>query len=220
MADKKKSFNYFTFLLYPDEFPSSLIKDLCSLGVMMISPLHQPSKEHFVGRSSSSDLKVIGNMLSTITLPWDDDLKDHFHVICKSGSKITENSFVQKLCMVLNNDLRGLSINPNDCGVAKPELLIRYFYHLDHPHKQQFDFDLMTLDVPLAFFTECKLAFNVELSLLTMALFDESNSLNGLQNLTRASPFVSWYFWNCKNIYLISQLYKERRELEKEISHG
>ena len=217
MAEKKKAYRYFTFLLYPDEFPGSLIKDLASLGVMMISPLHTPYVETHPpdNVSFSSELrKVAETALAEIGFN-DDELKDHFHVICKSANKITENSFVSNVCELLHNDLRGISINPQNCGVEAPELLLRYFYHLDHPSKQHFDFDLMDINVPLAFFKECRSAFQVEIDLWIMAEFEHSSSLNNLRNATTGSPFLSWVFWNSKNTYLISQLYKEQREVER-----
>lgn len=216
MAEKKKAYRYFTFLLYPDEFPGSLIKDLAALGVMMISPLHTPYVETHPPdeKSFSSALKATGFSLVEIGFI-DEGLKDHFHVLCKSANKITENSFVSNLCELLHNDLRGIAVNPKNCGVEAPELMLRYFYHLDHPSKQHFKFDLIDLDVPLAFFKECRAAFQIEIDLWIMAEFDHSTSLNSLRNATTGSPFLSWVFWNSKNTYLISQLYKEQREVER-----
>lgn len=215
MADKKKAYRYFTFIIYPGEFPSYLIKELVPLGVMMISPLHTPSCEKVnFSESPSGSLRVIGTDLSMFI---DDDLKDHYHVIVKSTNKITEISFMQKVCDLLHNDLRGISVNPTDCGVADPSMLIRYFYHLDHPHKQQFDFHLDTLDVPKVFFEECKKAFSVELCMIIQKEFVMCDCLNSLYSHinTHCSPFISWIFWNSKNTYLISQLYKEQREMER-----
>ena len=217
MAEKKKAYRYFTFILYPEEFPSSCIKDLVPLGVMMVSPLHDPNEEHKSdGFSSCSALHVVGTELSSFCFS-DDDYKIHYHVIVKSPNKITEISFMQKVCELLHNDLRGISISPYDCGVADPSLLIRYFYHLDHPHKQQFNFDLASLDVPTAFFKECKDAFAIEISMLLQKEFVMCDSLNSLYTHINAhtTAFISWNFWNSKNTYLISQLYKEQREMER-----
>lgn len=221
MADKKKAFKYFTFIIYPEEFPASSIPNLKSLGTMMISPLHTPACEspRDPNDIAGTSLKALGTSLASLDFTdFDDDFKVHYHCICKSGSKMTEISFMQKVCEALNNDLHGIAVNPQNCGVADPSLLIRYFYHLDHPHKQQFDFDLSTLDVPKVFFEECKKAFTVELSFLIQSCFVICDSLNSLYyHINKnCSPFVSWIFWNSKNTYLISQLYKEQRELEKQ----
>lgn len=98
MANSKYSY-YFTVVIY-EEF--TRMYQLLELGSIYQSPVHySPKVEFYIGEYTKPK-------------------KPHRHLLFKTANSYTENTFIEKLVKILNNDLTGISIHIGDTLVKNP----------------------------------------------------------------------------------------------------
>lgn len=78
-------------------------------------------------------------LISPFHTPDGDDLKPHFHLLTRCGSKMSGNSFQAKLSDGLDGNFNGFAYSPKMGVVTRPDRYIRYMIHKDNPGKQQFE---------------------------------------------------------------------------------
>lgn len=201
MAEKQLPTSYyFTIVVYPDEMPKGTINKLYELGSIFISPIHSGKKtaDTFIGEFAPSEYKPP---------------KKHQHLLVKHSNKTTANIFIQKLCMVLNNDFTGVSLHKEDCLVKSPEMMIRYFYHLDNPTKEHFNIELAFEDVPLNFTEEVIKAFNTEITLLVTGAI-QKGEIENIQQIVyyyHNSAVLTKWLYTGRNMYVVNSQFNEIR---------
>jgi len=191
--------NYFTVVIYPNEIEKNTINSLYQLGTIYFSPIHFHQAENVkIGDFAPSQFK---------------ERKAHQHLLIKSCNKITENSFIMRLCDILNNDFTGLSLHKGDCLVKKPEQMIRYFYHLDNPTKEHFDLEDAFEDVPINFTNEVVNAFNNEITLrVSFAIqADEIENIQQLIGFYANSAILTKWLFTGRNMYVVNSMFNEKR---------
>lgn len=105
MGNQNASSNYFTLVYYPLEFKEEHL--FWNLGTVFESPVH----------NSKQDLHPCKQ---SVMIFWDGvgyeqfnerQGKPHVHVLIKTPNKMTENSFIEKLCKVIKNDFTGIALH-------------------------------------------------------------------------------------------------------------
>lgn len=188
---------YFTFVIYPKEFGKK-VNLLYNLGSLYLSPIHHGD---YNGISHSGFEIVVKK-------------KDHQHVMVRSPTKMTANSFIQLISKLLNNDFTGIAIHKDDIYVSDPAQLLRYFYHLDNPLKEHFPIESALEDV-LPNFTDVVIkAFDKEIRGIVCAnIF--TGQINSFQDICTYGSFTivfqEWLFRG-KNAYVCKNLIDERKK--------
>ena len=137
---------FFTVVIYPEEFGKKA-NLLYNLGSVYFSPIHHGD---YVGKSKG-DTELVKKV------------KDHQHLMIRAPTKMTANAFIQKLLLLLHNDITGIAISKDEILVSNPPQLLRYFYHLDNPLKEHFPIET-ALDDVLPNFTDVVIkAFDMEI---------------------------------------------------------
>ena len=209
MASDNVSSNYFTVVVYPLEFQRD--NDLWMLGSVYDSPIHnakQPTtpmcRETFItfenGFCFSSSFENVG--------------KPHIHKLIKTPNKMTENAFIEKLCKILGKDLTGIAIHKGDTLVKEPTTLLRYFYHLDSPMKEPFDYTQAFIQVPRVFTKEIVSAFDIEIREqitfnIQMGIYENINQIIFANDYSLV--FTEWLYRG-RNMYVINSMFNEIRK--------
>ena len=188
---------YFTFVIYPKEF-GKRVNLLYNLGSVYFSPIHHGD---YKGRPKS-DYELVKKV------------KDHQHIMVRAPTKMTANSFIIKLCQLLNNDFTGLSYYDEEILVSDPSSLLRYFYHLDNPMKEHFDIE-SALDDVLPNFTDVVIkAFDKEIRGIVCARIF-SGDIHTFQDICTLGSFnivfQEWLF-RSHNAYVCKCLLDERKK--------
>lgn len=208
MANSKYSY-YFTVVIY-EEF--TRLHKLLELGSIYQSPIHYSCQMENLGTSSIMAFPNINELCLGKSIG---HKKPHRHLLLKTANSYTENTFVEKLVKLLDNDLTGISIHLGDVLVKKPELMIRYFYHLDNPIKEHFNLENAFQDVMPAFSKEVAKAFEVEITqLIKNKIYN--GEFCGIQDilLYYDNSFVLNEFLRVShNLYLVNSIIKDYRFL-------
>lgn len=193
---------YFTFVVYPNEF--SNIGLFYNLGSIFVSPIHNKEFKPF---GYIGDFKPNG-----VNNP-----KPHIHVLVKCSNKITENAFIIRLCDVLKNDFKGVALHKGDCLVKNPQMMLRYFYHLDNPLKEHFNIELAFQEQFINFTEDIIKAFNTEIS-LRISFGITSGEIENLQQIMLLYPcsaITTKWLYTGKNMYVVNSLLNEQRRNER-----
>lgn len=173
---------FFTFVIYPEFTQEKLLYEL---GYVFISPIH--NKSGLTG-------------------------KPHKHVLLKTPNKYTANTFYEKFVYLLNGDFTGIAIFTGELLVNDVSQMLRYFYHLDNPNKERFDYDNSYLNCDICFSPYVAKAFDLEISnILTIMLLGSGIcTLDFVFKKASINTFVLQYWLRQgRNLYYISKLLDE-----------
>lgn len=215
MADTSPSSNYFTFILYPNEFYE--IHDdtiLWELGTIYRSPLHNanalnvPMPLEFMAKTEYGFIQFRANC--------DGQKKAHYHYLVKTPNKMTSKKFGQLLASVLQKDFTGLAYCESQCLVKCPEVMLRYFFHIDSPMKESFCLMDAFRCVPSNFTKEFVKAFDVEIrAIITGAI--QNGEIENIQQILfyndSSLVFTEWLYRG-RNMYVINSMFNEIRKVK------
>ena len=206
MANDNASSYYFTIVVYPHEMKADTIFKLHNIGTLFISPIHNSFKnkeqQNYYNYVACNQDYLLGN------LP-----KPHQHILFKSSNKMTENAFIKKLCDTLGNDFTGVALHKGDSLVKSPDMMIRYFYHLDNPLKEKFNIELAFEDVVPNFTDEVVKAFNLEIT-LRVSFGIQSEELKNIQDIITLysnSAVTTKWLYTGRNMYVVNSMFNELR---------
>ena len=204
MAQSLPTSNYFTLVVYPDEMLPNTVNELYNLGAIFFSPIHnsQPIPNCFIGDFRPSDYKPP---------------KKHQHVLIKCSNKITENAFIIRLCDVLHNNFTGVALHKGDSLVKSPDIMLRYFYHLDNPTKEHFNLETAFMDVYWSFTEEVIKAFNLEITMLVSYRINigEIENIQQIQTYYPNSAVLTKWLFTGRNMYVVNSMFNEIRRNER-----
>ena len=201
---KPKAYNYFTFVWYPQDRPNLFKKGnekLYNLGFFTFSPFH----------NEISDNYLIGKG------------KPHYHVLCKSANKQTENAFIKALVEALGNSLQGVAIHKGDTGVENVSLMLRYFLHLNNPIKEKFDCVKFYEECPIVFAEEYAKAFQTEIQVYIQAYIIGSKCTEFaevLASLGNSNIIITEWLNQRKHMQLVYNLLNDNRKLLKDLERS
>lgn len=204
MSKDNETSRYFTIVVYPDEMPKGTMIKLSRLGVLYISPIHESKKspDVYIGEFAPSDYKPP---------------KKHQHIAIKTPNKQTENAFIIQLCEVLNNDFTGVSLHKGDALIKDIHMMIRYFYHLDSPAKEPFNWEDALQDVNPQFTEEVLKAFNLEIT-VKVSLLIQAGEIENIQQIMCYYPnsavLIKWLYTG-RNMYVVNSQFNEIRRNSK-----
>ena len=201
--DNERS-RYFTLVIYPDEAPKRTVQKLSKLGILFISPIHDTWHKPvgYIGEFAPSEFKAT---------------KQHQHLLLKMPNKQTENSFIIKLSEALNNDFTGVALHKGDALVKDVTMMIRYFYHMDSPNKEPFDWQDALMDVSPQFTEEVLKAFNLEITVL-ISMKIQTEEIKNIQQIMIFFPnqaVLTKWLYTGKNMYVVNSMFNEIRRNSK-----
>lgn len=203
--------NYFTVVVY-DEF--TRINLLYELGSLYFSPVH-----FYQNRHKSDACKPQAFDLIKASNEWRlygyTERKPHQHILIKTARNYTENTFIQALLQLLNNDVTGIAIHQGDCLTKRPDLALRYFYHIDNPTKEHFNLATAFESVMPAFTKEVVTAFEIEIThiITSEILMGNIKSIEDVLIYNSYSLVFEEYLRRGHNMYLVMSTIKDRRYL-------
>lgn len=208
MSNNNASSNYFTLVYYPLEFKEEHL--FWKLGTVFESPVH----------NSGIDLHPMcqGVMKVTFNFGYECNFerqgKPHIHVLIKTPNKMTENAFIEKLCKVINNDFTGIALHKGDALVKDPTTLLRYFYHLDSPMKERFDYTQAFIEVPRTLTKEIVSAFDIEIREdITMGIqIGRYENINQIIFANEYSLVYTEWLYRGRNMYVVNSQFNEIRK--------
>ena len=202
MSKDNETSRYFTLVIYPKEIKRDNLAKLFTLGWVYISPIH--NKEQI----SYDDLPCV---------PCLPTVKEHQHYLFKMPNKQTENSFIQKVCEVLNKDLTGVAIHKGDCLVKDVSMMIRYFYHIDSPNKEPFNWEDAVMDCHPTFEEEVLKAFNSEITFMVSVLIQNEviKNINNIIFYYPNSTILNKWLYTGRNMYVVNSQFNEIRRNSK-----
>lgn len=198
MANDNATSYYFTIVIYPSEMNFDTLFRLQDIGTLFISPIHN--------RDNLNHSAVQTFLLGKSS-------KMHQHILIKASNKMTENAFIKKLCDALGNDFTGVALHKGDSLVKSPDMMIRYFYHLDNPLKEKFNIELAFEDVVPNFTDEVVKAFNLEIT-LRVSYGIQSEEIKNIQDIltlyTNSAVTTKWLYTS-RNMYVVNSMFNELR---------
>lgn len=202
MAKDNETSRYFTLVIYPKEIKGENLAKLFSLGWVYISPIH--NQEPICYDELPSVLSIAG-------------IKEHQHYLFKMPNKQTENSFIQKVCEVLHKDLTGVAIHKGDCLVKDVSMMIRYFYHMDSPNKEPFDWEDAIMYCHPTFEVEVLKAFNSEITFKVSVLIQTEviKNINNIIFYYPNSTILNKWLYTGRNMYVVNSQFNEIRRNSK-----
>lgn len=205
MSNNLPSSYYFTLVVYPEEMKPDTINKLYNLGTIFFSPVHNKKKQ-FDG--------YIGEFKPSHTP------KTHIHLLIKSCNKITENAFIKRFCELFQTsecvNLQGIALHKGDCLVKNPEMMLRYFYHLDNPMKERFNLDDAFEEVPMNFTEEVVKAFHTEI-MVKITYLIQSGEIENIQQIcfeSNSAVYMKWLYTG-RNMYVVNSMFNELRRNER-----
>ncbi len=201
---KPKAYNYFTFVWYPQDRPKLFKKGnekLYNLGFFTMSPFHNQIPDNY----------LIGKG------------KPHYHVLCKSANKQTENAFIKALVDALGNSLQGVALHKGDTGVENVGLMLRYFLHLNNPVKEKFDVTSFLEECPIVFAGEYAKAFQTEIQVYVQAYIIGNMCTEFAQVLAilgNSNIVITEWLNQRKHMQLVYNLLNDNRKLLKELERS
>ncbi|MCQ2977719.1 MAG: replication protein, partial [archaeon] len=127
-------------------------------------------------------------------------------------NKVTANKFYEKLVYLLGGDFTGIAVFSGEILVQDVSQMMRYFYHLDNPNKERFDYDNSYLNCDICFSPYVAKAFDLEITnILTIMLLGSGiHTLDFLFKKSSINSFVLQYWLRQgRNLYYISKLLDE-----------
>lgn len=136
----------------------------------------------------------------------------------KTSNRMTENKFIQRLAELLNDDFTGIAVKKGETLVYKPEIMLRYFYHLDNPNKEHFNILSAFESVPPCFTKEVAKAFEVEIThiITENILLGNFQTMRDIIYFNSCSLVFEEYMRCTKNLYYIRNFFLDERYLEKD----
>lgn len=203
MSKDNETSRYFTVVIYPEEITKQNFNALFSLGWVFISPIHNAEID------SKYDCLLVP---VTYVYP-----KKHQHLLIKMPNKQTENAFIKKLCDALNKDFTGIALHKGDSMVKDVSMMIRYFYHMDSPSKEPFNWEDSLQDVHPTFEEEILKAFNSEIS-FKVSLLIQTGVIKNIQNIIFYYPnstILNKWLYTGRNMYVVNSQFNEIRRNSK-----
>lgn len=209
MSKENASSNYFTLVVYPLEFNRD--NELWKLGSIFESPIHNANHDfHPMCNATVVCSENFGSYVKSFEMQG----KPHIHKLIKTPNKITENAFIEKLCRVLGNDLHGIALHKGDTLVKEPTTLLRYFYHLDSPMKEVFDYTQAFIQVPRVFTKEVVSAFDIEIR-EDITLGIQTGRYENINQIIFAHEYSLVYtewLYRGRNMYVVNSQFNEIRK--------
>lgn len=208
MASQNASSNYFTIVYYPLEFKDEHL--FWKLGTVFESPIHNANQDlHPMCKGMMMMAKDFG-----YEVKFEKQGKPHIHVLIKTPNKMTEKAFVQKLAMLLDKDLTGVALHQGDALVKDPTTLLRYFYHLDSPMKERFDYTQAFIEVPRTLTKEIVSAFDIEIREdITMGIqTGRYENINQIIFANEYSLVYTEWLYRGRNMYVVNSQFNEIRK--------
>lgn len=202
MSQDNETSRYFTLVIYPKEIKGENLAKLFSLGWVYISPIHNMEQNEYDDLPSVLSLQGV---------------KEHQHYLFKMPNKQTSNAFVKKVCEVLNKDLTGVALHKADCLVKDVSMMIRYFYHMDSPSKEPFNWEDAVMDCHPTFEDEVLKAFNSEITFKVSVLIQNEviKNINNIIFYYPNSTILNKWLYTGRNMYVVNSQFNEIRRNSK-----
>ena len=201
MGKDNETSRYFTLVIYPQEITKDAIERLRGLGWIYISPIHNQKPVEPYG--------YIGEFKPTT--------KEHQHWLFKMPNKQTENAFIQKVAEALNKDFTGVALHKGDSMVKDVFMMIRYFYHMDNPNKEPFNWEDALMYCHPTFCEEILKAFNSEIT-FKISMLIQTGTIKNIQNIMLYYPesiVLTKWLYTGRNMYVVNSMFNEIRRNEK-----